>query len=308
MKSESFQYLTWNNLEDNQTYIRWRDLKLANAEAAKIRDFVTVKNFANPTDSERKELILRCSEENLAGYQLENPSSDPEKTRFDMRKFAAAMGLTIAEAHRSAGDAGIVALTVTDAPKQAGYIPYTPRPLSWHTDGYYNAPDDRIGAFVLHCVRPALTGGENMLLDPEIAYIRLRDESPGLIRALMHPAAMVIPENSDETPPRPVSVGPVFFADPDTGRMNMRYTARTRSISWRDDPLTELARQRLLDVLNSGDPLALNVRLKAGQGVLNNNVLHNRTGFENGDTPDTTRLVYRVRFCNRLNETPLNKG
>jgi len=302
MKTHKFQYLAWNDLQDEQAYQDWRGLKLDNAEAAKNRNFVAVKNFENPSDSERKELILRCSRENLAGYQVENPSDDPEETRFALRKFAGAMGLHIAEAHRSAGEAGVVALKVSDAPKQAGYIPYTPRALSWHTDGYYNAPDDRIGAFVLHCARQALKGGENMLLDPEIAYIRLRDENPDFIRALMHPEAMTIPANTEETPPRPESVGPVFFADPDTGRMNMRYTARTRSIAWRDDPLTEAARQRLLDILKEGDPLALHVRLSAGQGVLNNNVLHNRTGFENGDTPETTRLIYRVRFRNRLNE------
>lgn len=302
MKTEFFQYLGWNDLDDGDTYLRWRDLKLANAEEAKNRESVVVNNFETPTDSERNELILRCSKENLAGYQWENPSTDPEKTRYALRKFASAMGLAIAEEHRSAGQAGVVALTVTDAPEQSGYIPYTPRPLSWHTDGYYNSFEDRIGAFVLHCTCPALEGGENMILDPEIAYIRLRDENPDYIRALMHPQAMVIPENSNDSPPRPESIGPVFFADPHTGRMNMRYTARTRSISWRDEALTDAARRHLLDLLTAGDPLALRVRLKAGQGVLNNNVLHNRAGFVNGDTPETTRLIYRVRFRNRLNE------
>ena len=79
----------------------------------------------------------------------------------------------------------------------AGTSPYTNRPLSWHTDGYYNAPEDRIRSFILHCCRNAERGGESALLDPEIAYIRLRDENPRFIAALMHDEAMTIPANHE---------------------------------------------------------------------------------------------------------------
>ena len=51
---------------------------------------------------------------------------------------------------------------------------------------------------MLHCVSPAADGGENGLLDPEIAYLRLRDENPEFIRALMAPDAMTIPANTEE--------------------------------------------------------------------------------------------------------------
>ena len=46
---------------------------------------------------------------------------------------------------------------------------------------------------LLHCTAAAETGGENGLLDHEIAYIRLRDKDPDHIEALMHPEAMTIP-------------------------------------------------------------------------------------------------------------------
>jgi len=215
-------------------------------------------------------------------------------------QFAAALGLRIAEKHRSADGTGIVSLKVTNKASQRGYIPYSPRGMNWHTDGYYNAPDNQISGFILHCVRPAENGGVNQLLDPEILYIRLRDISPDHIRALMHPDAMTIPENheSDGTL-RPASVGPVFYPDPETGRMQMRYTARTRSISWRDDPATLAAEACLRDCLAKDDPAMVQVALKAGQGILNNNVLHNRTGFQDGQ--DTSgRLIIRVRFHNRV--------
>jgi hypothetical protein len=119
----------------------------------------------------------------------------------------------------------------------------------------------------------------------------------------MHPRAMVIPENREaDGSLRPESIGPVFYGDPDTGRLQMRYTARTRSIEWRDDPQTRDAVAFLAEILTSGDPLAHDVQLGAGQGVLNNNVLHNRTGFDDGPDHDSTRVVYRVRFHNRVGE------
>ena len=114
---------------------------------------------------------------------------------------------------------------------------------------------------------------------------------------------MSIPENREpDGSLRPESVGPVFFADRVTGRMQMRYTARTRSIEWRDDPVTLAAADRLREILNAGDPLMQTVRLGPGEGILNNNVLHNRTGFEDGATEQDTRIMLRVRFHVRVAE------
>ncbi len=117
----------------------------------------------------------------------------------------------------------------------------------------------------------------------------------------MHPGAMTIPENLEpDGKLRPVSTGPVFLADPATGRLQMRYTARTRSIEWRDDPLTREAVDWLGDWLASDEPLMLSGRLAAGEGLLNNNVLHNRSGFEDGADATRARVMLRVRFMNRI--------
>ena len=213
------------------------------------------------------------------------------------------LGLWRAEDHRSGGHAGVVALRVSSEEAKAGYIPYTARPLNWHTDGYYNAPGQEVRAFLLHCHQQAATGGENQVLDPEIAYLRLRDENPAFIEALMHPEAMTIPENREpDGSLRPASIGPVFAPCPVSGRLQMRYTARTRSIAWRDDRLTEATANWLRDMLVSGDPLMRRLRLKPGQGILNNNVLHNRTGFADGDSAAGTRVILRARFHVRLME------
>ncbi|MDQ2089385.1 TauD/TfdA family dioxygenase [Marimonas arenosa] len=264
---------------------------------------MALSDLSNPSESERDEIVRRCRESNFALYSSP-PAQDDSTIRRQLRSFADAFGLRIAEAHRSGGEEGIVALRVSNAPSQRGYIPYSTKGMNWHTDGYYNAPDNLISAFVLHCFQQAAAGGTNDILDPEILYIRLRDDHPAYLNALMHPQAMTIPENVEEDGSvRPVSVGPVFYPDAATGRMQMRYTARTRSIEWRDDPATREAEAWLREYLPAGDPLMVRVRLEPGQGVLNNNVLHNRTAFENGSDADHTRVIFRVRFHNRIGDT-----
>jgi alpha-ketoglutarate-dependent taurine dioxygenase len=145
---------------------------------------------------------------------------------------------------------------------------------------------------VLHCLRAADEGGENALMDPEIAYIRLRDENPDFIAALMHHRAMTIPANQGDRP------GPVFAVDPATGALHMRYTARARHIVWRDDPATRAAVAFLTGILAGDGPLRF--RLSPGQGLIANNVLHNRTGFSDNAEIGRARLLYRARYLDRI--------
>jgi hypothetical protein len=180
-----------------------------------------------------------------------------------------------------------------------GYIPYSDRPLLWHTDGYYNAPEQRIRAFILHCVRPAAAGGENRVLDPEIAYILLRDADPRYVEALSAPDAMTIPANEEDAAvARPAQAGPVFSSDGDA--LHMRYTARTRSIEWRADEATQAAVRFLKGILDSGSPYVFTLRLAGGQGLVCNNVLHDRSAFTNDAAPAPGRLVYRARYTDRI--------
>jgi hypothetical protein len=159
-----------------------------------------------------------------------------------------------------------------------------------------------IRAMLLHCVRCASQGGENGLLDHEIAYIRLRDENPDFIAALMHPEAMTIPANEEANgKTRTENTGPVFILDPDTGGLTMRYTARKRSIRWREDAVTEAAVHALERVL-SEDPLILRVKLAPGEGVICNNFLHDRVGFETGPSSAPGRLLYRIRSYSRVRD------
>jgi alpha-ketoglutarate-dependent taurine dioxygenase len=78
----------------------------------------------------------------------------------------------------------------------------------------------------------------------------------------------------------------------------MRYTARTRSVEWREDPATRAAVQRLNEILESAAPCVFTLRLAPGQGLVCNNVLHDRSSFT--DAPGAGRLVYRARYCDRI--------
>ena len=150
---------------------------------------------------------------------------------------------------------------------------------------------------MLHCVHPATRGGDNDLLDHEIVYLLLRDRDPAYIRALMHPETMTIPANlADGEQHRPDQPGPVFEVRPN-GRLHMRFTDRKRNILWRQDPLTLEAVAALREILNSDLPQRFHARLESGWGLICNNVLHTRTGFEDDQPP---RLLYRARYYERM--------
>jgi alpha-ketoglutarate-dependent taurine dioxygenase len=191
------------------------------------------------------------------------------------------------------------------APKCAAsgseFIPYTDKPIRWHTDGYYNLPERTVRGMILHCVQSAASGGENQLLDHEIAYILLRDENPDHIRALSREDAMIIPARLDESGvARAAQGGPVFSVDAQ-GFLHMRYTARTVSIEWRRDAATEGAVAALARILATPTPWTLHGRLEPGMGLACNNVLHDRSAFT--ETPECRRLLYRARYHERVAET-----
>jgi alpha-ketoglutarate-dependent taurine dioxygenase len=217
------------------------------------------------------------------------------------RSLGTHLGLVRLHANPLADEDGISSIEVAPEKSARGYIPYSNRRLLWHTDGYYNPPGESIRAFILHCVRPAASGGENRLLDPEIAYILLRDADPEYIRALSAPDAMTIPANTEDGENgRPAQTGPVFSVE--SGTLHMRYTARTRSIQWRADETTRAAVQFLNRILDADSPWVFTLRLSGGEGLICNNVLHNRGAFTDDADRGLTRLVYRARYSDHVTD------
>ena len=283
-------------LDNPRAYLRWRERKLARYPRSAADLVVEVRDPRNLTAAEATKLLEVCGTANMAVY------ASPLAGLADKdipRRLGARLGLQRLHANPLADEDGITSLEAVAEKAARGYIPYTNRRLLWHTDGYYNPPENRIRAFILHCVRPAAEGGENGLLDPEIAYILLRDADPGYVRALSAPNAMTIPPNVEPGfPERPAQTGPVFSAE-DEG-LHMRYTARTRSIEWHPDEATHAALAFLKQILEGDSPYVFKARLASGQGLVCNNVLHNRTAFTDDPAPGANRLVYRARYGDRI--------
>ncbi|HEY5993716.1 MAG TPA: TauD/TfdA family dioxygenase [Gallionellaceae bacterium] len=284
-------------LANLEGYLRWRDWKLGCAPRTIDDIVVEVRDPRALSKAEHEALEARIERCNMAIYASPVHDEDAAIPRALGRQF----GLNRLDANWLAGEDGISEIKVSAGGTSKLYIPYTDRPIKWHTDGYYNPPERLIHAMVLHCVRSAAQGGETRLLDHEIAWLLLHDESPEHIRALMLPDAMLIPERTDEQGvARPAQNGPVFSLD-GSGNLHMRYTARTRSIAWKQDAAVLAAVAALERLLaDEASPYILRGQLEPGMGLLCNNVLHDRAAFR--DDPAHPRLLYRARYLERIAE------
>ena len=139
-----------------------------------------------------------------------------------------------------------------------------------------------------------------------MVYILMRDHDPGLVAALMHPETLTIPANEgDGEEIRGARTNPVFAVDAATGCLHMNYTERTRNIAWRDDGATRAAAAWLGDLLTGDSPAIVRHRMAPGQGLVCNNVLHDRRRFKDDPEGGRRRLVYRGRYYDRVAGTAL---
>jgi alpha-ketoglutarate-dependent taurine dioxygenase len=290
------------DLADEACYLAWRDAKLAAYPRSVDELVVPLADPRKLSADEFAALESRCARANMALYSATHlPAADKSLAH----QLGRQLGLVHLEGNYLADEDGLSSITpAADEGNgvRGDFIPYTHKPINWHTDGYYNALDRRILGMTLHCAQDAESGGENALLDHEIAYIQLRDANPDFVAALMQPDAMTIPARmDDDNISRPEQSGPVFGVDPDAGFLTMRYTARTRSIVWKDDAITRAAVKTLAEILADSEYI-LSARLRPGMGLICNNVLHTRSGFT--DSPEHRRLLYRGRYYDRLQFPP----
>jgi hypothetical protein len=283
------------------SYARWRDTKLAGLPASAAELIVEVADPCALTAAEHAAIASRLKRANMAIYAC--PASAEGKSL--VTALGRQFGLARLDGNWLADEDKVSRITVNGDGARRHFIPYTTQPIKWHTDGYYNDAVQAIHAMILHCVRPAVRGGENTLLDHEIAYLRMRDHNPDFVRAMMSPRVMSIPAREDEDGvARKEVTGPVFSRNPQSGRLHMRYTARTRSIAWAGDETTRAAVAWLESMLAADTPGRISVRLEPGMGLLCANVLHNRTGFE--DDATAPRLLYRARYHDEIGFTALH--
>jgi len=290
------------DLDDDPAYAGWRERKLDTAPR-RIEDVVVTLDDPRQLAANEREALLRgCAVANMAIY-IGRTGGDPDKEI--PRRLGAQLGMTSLDSHWLTDDDAISPISVKGAEERGErreFIPYTDKPIRWHTDGYYNPPERTVRGLILHCVERAESGGENQLLDHELAYILLRDENPDFVRALSRADAMTIPPRLDETGvARPAQPGPVFSVDAD-GFLHMRYTARTISIEWAADAATQAAVAALARILATPTPWTLRGLLEPGMGLVCNNVLHDRAGFV--ESARRRRLLYRARYHERIAPWP----
>lgn len=287
------------DLDNAAAYAAWRELKLATAPR-KLDDIVVeIDDPRALTAAERARLIELNAVANMVVY-VSKTGTDPDKEI--PRRLGAQLGLHRLDSHWLTDDDAISPISVRGAEERGErkeFIPYTDKPIRWHTDGYYNSPERTVRGLLLHCVQSAAGGGDNQLLDHEIAYILLRDENPYHLRALSASDAMTIPARADDKGiARTAQSGPVFSVDA-SGFLHMRYTARSVSIEWKNDAATAAAVAALTRLLGTPTPWTLHGRLEPGMGLVCNNVLHDRSGFT--ENPARRRLLYRARYYERVN-------
>ena len=289
------------DLGDDAAYRRWRDRKLRQQPHTIDELIVEVADPCALSPAERGSLLDRIARANMALYC--SPATAADKTL--PLRLGAQLGLRRLDANWLADEDGISPIAVDPGRGDGGgagggaYIPYTNRAIQWHTDGYYHPAQRRIHGMILHCVRAAAGGGDNLLLDHELAYIALRDADVRWVRALMAEDAMCIPARLGEAGvARAAQAGPVFSVDTGSAALHMRYTARTRSIEWKDDAATLDAAAFLRELLERDDAGRFLLRLQPGMGLVGHNVLHARTAFV--DEPTQARLLYRARYLDRV--------
>lgn len=292
------------DLNNQDDYQRWRDYKLSHYPFD-VNDNLISLDYNNIQTASINKLSASAAKTNMAFYQLPPEQAHSKKA---VHKIAQQLGLERLDNNICADADALTSLHVTQHKGQHDYIPYTTKKLSWHCDGYYNPDDQQIHGVLLHCAMPAISGGESLLMDHEIAYILLRDENPDYIKGFMQKDAMSIPANIlNKEIIRAESTGAIFKLSK-SGNLHMRYSARLRNITWKDEPIIKEACEFLQHLWQQeNSPYIIRHTLQQGQGVICNNTLHRRTHFIDADDPKQKRLLFRGRYFDRINHTDIQE-
>ncbi len=294
-------------------YAAWRADKLRELEPTGGVPTIPLENPLQLKPEERHALLAEIAKRNFAFYEISGARDrDTPLDGSVLEAMCRQFGLAAPVNNPAADGFGLSRIEYVDGREggtgpgnRARYIPYTNRRLNWHTDGYYNDELRKVRSFVLHCVQDAEHGGENVLMDPEILYILLRDEHPHLLQALCQEDAFSIPaDRGDNGSGRMAFTGPVFSVDAETGALYTRFTQRRHHIHWLDDPDVAEAVKAVDRILQGPHPALVRRTLRPGQGVLCNNVLHCRSAFEDRQGGDHGRLLFRLRFNQRIGHAP----
>ncbi len=137
--------------DNDAAYQAWREAKLRDYPQRIEELVVEVADPRSLTAAEHDALLARCRKTNMAIYAGPDLGEDKGVPRLLGRQF----GLERLDANLMSDEDEISTLTVAENGEKKGeFIPYTDRPIRWHTDGYYNRPERQILGMLLHCAAP----------------------------------------------------------------------------------------------------------------------------------------------------------
>ena len=266
-------------------FLRWAEEKERNIPHNIDGIIVNIHDINNVKISEIakiKETINKC---NSCIYS----SKIALKSNTNLLKFVESVGMRTYD--RNNIESNEISTITPLENKKINYIPYTDKSLNWHTDGYYDKKS--IFSWLLHCVHPATHGGENYLLDHELAlreYVLRHDD----INNLMSEDALTIPESKDTS--RSEISTYIFSIKNKYKKLHMRFSMRKDNIGTSPkagDAVTKLKQT----IENDCAKYSLTYKLQKNEGIITNNILHGRKAFKDDKVK---RKLLRIRSYERL--------
>ena len=266
-------------------FLRWAEEKERNIPHNIDGIIVNIHDINNVKISEIakiKETINKC---NSCIYS----SKIALKANTNLLKFVESLGMRTYD--RNNIESNEISTITPLENNKINYIPYTDKSLNWHTDGYYDKKS--IFSWLLHCVHPATHGGENYLLDHELAlreYVLRHDD----INNLMSEDALTIPESKDTS--RSEISTYIFSVKNQYKKLHMRFSMRKDNIG--TSPKAGDAVTKLKEIIeNDCAKYSLTYKLQRNEGIITNNILHGRKAFKDDKVK---RKLLRIRSYERL--------
>ena len=266
-------------------FLRWAEEKEKNIPQNSDGILVNIHDINNVKTSEIDKIKEIIYKHNSCIYS----SKIALKSNTNLLKFVELVGMRTYDCNNI--DSNEISTITPLQNSKINYIPYTDKPLNWHTDGYYDKKS--IFSWLLHCVNPATQGGENYLLDHELVlreYLLRNDD----INNLMAEDALTIPE-SKYTSRSEISTY-IFSFKNKYKRLHMRFSMRKDNIGTSAKASPAIIKLKEI-IENDCAKYSLTYKLQKNEGIITNNILHGRKAFKDDKVK---RKLLRIRSYERL--------
>jgi hypothetical protein len=274
LSAKSDDFIEWSAKKDLNIPSNINDLK------------VSISDINHVSKTEISQIKQKLTKFNCCIYASGTDLDDNSK----IMRFAQSLGMRTFDSH-NIDDSAISTISADKNENNMRYIPYTNKGLNWHTDGYYDSKP--IFSWLLHCIEPALSGGENFLLDHELAireYILKYDD----IIYLTNNETFSIP--TDEVAKREITSNYVCDMNNEYKKLHMNFSMRKENIIVNKD--SESAMSKLIKIIKEDcKKYHLTYKLSKSEGIVSNNILHGRHAFKDGRG---MRKILRIRSHERL--------